>query len=121
MNTTNPTTTTPTTDTHPWWVSWYGNGEFTYHGPWWCTGYAPNSNGEYTIPIFCAAVMADSEAGAQQVIRDAHDDPRDGIDSWRFTDLCPTHWEPFTGRFPRAAWMRWPWPTTPRQETPHDA
>lgn len=97
--------------TIPWWVSWYGTGEFEYHGPWWRTGYAPDSDGEYTLMTFCAAVMADSENRAQQVIRDAHDDPATGIDEWRFTDPCEAGWEPpFGGRFPRAPWMRWPWP-----------
>jgi hypothetical protein len=107
---TETTDQTPTTDTRPWWVSWYASGAFTYHGPWWITGYAPDDEGSYSIRIICAAVMADSAHNAQQVIWDAHDDPADGFDGWRMTDPCEPGWEPFADRFPRAEWMRWPWP-----------
>lgn len=94
----------PETTPSPWWVSWCGAGTFEYHGPWWITG--SDSEGRVTI---CAAVAADSQEGARRVIVEAHDSPLPPIE-WRFAEPRPRNWEPFSERFPRAVWMRWPHP-----------
>lgn len=92
----------------PWWVSWYTSpsNEFEYHGPWWITGSETGYNPDV---IYCAAVMADTEQAAQEIIRHSFDDRTTPI-RWRFTEDAEPGWEPFTDRFPRREWMRWPWP-----------
>lgn len=85
-----------------WWVSWYGAGAFEYHGPWWITG--SDAEGRATI---CAAVLAGSQVDAQRVIVAAHDSPLPAIE-WRFAEQRGRGWSPFSDRFPRAPWMRWP-------------
>lgn len=88
-----------------WWVSWWGaNGAFEYHGPWWISG-----EREDGLPCFCAAVRAKDEAGAKRVIEKAHD-PGCSPGEWRFVSVRLRGWEPFSDRFPRADWMKWPWP-----------
>jgi hypothetical protein len=85
-----------------YWVSWYSRGAFEYHGPWWISGYDGNG-----LETFCAAVRADSETLAMQVITMSHDDNPFCFE-WRFCEEKPENWAPFSGRFPRAEWMRWP-------------
>ena len=86
-----------------WWVSWYSNGAFEYHGPWWVSGQRLSDNA-HTI---CAAVRADTEDAARKVITDAHDDPTTTLE-WRFVEERPDDWNPFSDRFPRADWVQWP-------------
>lgn len=88
------------------WVSWTGrNGVFELHSPWWISGYP--GDGDSEDAIFCAAVVAEDEDGARQVIYDAHDRPNTSLD-WRFVEERPDDWTPFNSRFRPAAWMQWP-------------
>lgn len=84
-----------------WWVSWYGSGPFEYHGPWWVTGSGAGGT------TFCAAVIAADEDAAREVIVSAHDDPPVSL-AWRFVKPRAGGWSPFSDRFERAEWMRWP-------------
>lgn len=84
-----------------WWVSWTGVESFTYHGPWWCSGYDARDR-----PIFCAAIAARTEDAAQSTVEKAYDEFSDL--EWRFVKEQPAERSPFTDRFPRASWMRWP-------------
>ena len=83
---------------------------FEYHGPWWVSGYTDADDGELTI--ICAAVMAEDEVAAIQVLKAAFDEgtPLDGIRE-RFSSQKDWDGFPFADRFPRADWMQWPWPT----------
>lgn len=85
-----------------WWVGWYGDGPFEYHGPWWVTG--AEAGGRLT---FCAAVHAPGEDAARAAIIDAHDAERPAVE-FRFVEERGDGWEPFSERFPRAEWMQWP-------------
>lgn len=84
-----------------WWVSWYFAGPFEYHGPWWISG---SRAGQDTI---CAAIVAESEDAARQVVAEAHDESEPVIE-WRFVKPRDGGWSPFSDRFERAEWMRWP-------------
>jgi hypothetical protein len=86
-----------------WWVSWYGYGSFLYAGPWWVTGRELGGAERY---IYCAAVIADDEDEARQVIADAYDEEE--LLLWRFVEPQADDWSPFGDRFQRAAWMQWP-------------
>jgi hypothetical protein len=110
----------------PFWISWYGltNPEgawpWEYHGPWWITGESPDCNGYCTIPTICAAVMADDESDAKDVILRCHDDPPKEL-PWRFVEEKPSDWDPkanTSGRFPPDDWMQWPWPKLQERMTP---
>ncbi len=82
---------------------------FEYHGPWWITGTTDSSFGEQSV--VCAAVVADSEDAARTVLRKCFD-PGHGLIEWSFVEQRPDDWEPFTDRFPRRDWMKWPFPLT---------
>lgn len=91
-----------------YWVSWEADpahGEFEWHGPWWITGYIHDDHA-----TVCAAVRGESEEHAMRAIVMAHDSqPHDIV--WRFCNEQSEDWNPLhndTGRFPVAAWMRWP-------------
>ena len=96
-----------------WWVRFFVDGadlsHFEYHGPWWISGYAPDAEGDYTVHIICAAVVAASEDAARRVIVAAFDDGHT-LAEWSFSSSRDADWEPFSDRFSRASWMRWPWP-----------
>lgn len=77
---------------------------FEYHGPWWRSGTTMDDD-EQTI--VCCAVVAESEDAAESAIRSCFD-PGHGLCQWDGATKRPDTWEPFTERFPRAAWMRWP-------------
>lgn len=88
-----------------WWISWECPndlmGKFELHSPWWVSGY----NDE--METICAAVQAPDEEGAKRLIIMAHDEPRPRDLVWRFVSERPSDWLPFSGRFPRADWMKW--------------
>lgn len=86
-------------------LRWYGRGSFEYEGPWWETGFEPGENGRRT---FVAAVMAFDAEAAKEVIVRAHDQPAEWGGEWSWARVLDG--EPFSDRFPRAGWMRWPWP-----------
>ena len=92
----------------PFWVSWVQKpelSEYELHSPWWTSGQAPHPDGtRFTI---CAAVMAESVEAAKNKILDAYDVRPTDLE-WRFCEERPNNWTPFSERFPRAAWMRWP-------------
>lgn len=87
-------------------VSWVvPPGSFEYDGPWWMNG----KTGEGRSVVYAAVVAATPEA-AKKVISDAH-----GIDSgmsieWGTIYEEADDWSPFCERFPRASWMKWPYP-----------
>ncbi len=90
------------------WVSWYEPPDlleaFELHWPWWISG-SRMSDDAITI---CAAVKAESEEKAKELILDAHDNPIAALE-FRFCEEKPENWEgPFGERFPRADWMDWP-------------
>lgn len=93
------------------WVSWYEphNGGFEYGGPWWISGETMEEPPRHTI---CAAVVAENEECARNVIRASHDDPMLDLE-WRFANERADDWEPFCDRFARADWMKWPHPVWP--------
>lgn len=108
--------------TKNWWLSWYSTpdtGAYTLHWPWWVSGarivadrYAFDEGREE--PTICAAVQADSEEAAKEIILAAHDRRPANIE-WRFCEERPADWSPFgSDRFPRDSWMHWP--TTPDSE-----
>lgn len=90
-----------------YWVRWESSPEapFEYHGPWWISGTADDVN------VYCAAVLARSEDAARSVIASSYDSPEDATRiQWSFVNVRDANWEPFSERFPRKAWMQWPWP-----------
>lgn len=91
-----------------WWVSWYADGDtsFEWHGPWWISGHRPMDRS--TAHTIVAAVVADDADDAKAKIVAAHDKTVDL--EWRFREARNDDWSPFCERFPRADWMRWPWP-----------
>lgn len=91
------------------WLSWYCDrmGEFELWWPWWVSGYRMDEN---QTPTICAAVIAKDEDAAWQVVIDSHDDPKPTELEQRFCEEQESDWSPFTDRFPRADWMRWPCP-----------
>jgi hypothetical protein len=95
------------------WISWYATGEtgaWTLESPWWISGarIAYDKYGEFLDhPTVVAAVLAENEEAAKEVILAAHD-RRPATIEWRFCSACPAGWSPFSDRFPRADWMQWP-------------
>lgn len=109
-----------------YWVSFYAPGGdmqgFEYHGPWWVSGYEMNEDLDHgvkaDVPIIVAAVMATDEAAAYETLRLAFDEQeRPRTLRERFAN--EKDWgEPYSDRFPKASWMKWPWPTVPLQPRP---
>ena len=102
-------------DLRPFWVSWWHDVEgersgFELHCPWWVSGSRDDDDAQSIV----AAVMALDEDDAKARIVAAHDHT-DVTLEWRFVNPRDPGWEPFCNRFPRAEWMRWPYPT----EVPH--
>ncbi len=91
------------------WLSWYATkltGSYTLHWPWWYSGARLYLNGEQD-PTICAAVQAESESSAKEIVLAAHDKRPEAIE-WRFCEERPADWTPFCDRFERAEWMHWP-------------
>ena len=91
-----------------YWISWYHDpklrGGYELHSPWWVSGYAGSNNRE----TICAAVKADNEEDAKQIIQNCYDIPQIfDISNWRFIEEQPHDWNPFNNRFPKATWMIW--------------
>lgn len=97
----------------PFWVSWWGDRdvEFTWHGPWWISGWRGAYGGDDDQPSICAAVMATDQEHAMRQLVDAHD--RQVTLEWRSANEREAGWQPWSDRFPRAGWMKWPWPVEP--------
>ena len=103
------------TETLPaWWVSWYSPGKyggFELHWPWWRTGWMYDENDE-EVTIFVAAIRAESEDAAYELIAQAYDEPPTFTDedkrfcnSLEGKDKMP--WEHEGTRFPFGDWMTW--------------
>ena len=93
---------------HFFWLSWVHfehMGPFELHSPWWISGV--HADGGESI---CAAVQARDEEFAKWSVERAYDNPPEerAALSWRFCKPRPRNWMPFTDRFPRAPWMKWP-------------
>lgn len=87
------------------WLSWVGSvAGFEYHGPWWSSGWDV-----YGRPVHVAAVTAKDERAARKIIYDAYDEGKWPAE-WRFTEEKEEGWAPFSDRFQRADWMKWPYP-----------
>lgn len=100
-----------------WWLSWYAHpddGGFTLHTPWWTSGYTMD---EPPRDIIVAAVQAEDEEAAWEVVHAAYDIPPTHLER-RFCDELedretqPSARQPWStsenGRFVKASWMQWP-------------
>lgn len=94
-----------------WWVSWWHDpeafGGFELHSPWWVSG------GTDTADTICAALLADNEAHAMQLVYEAYDKTPSWIE-FRFVEERPDDWTPWKRnddqvlRWKRESWMQWP-------------
>lgn len=101
------------------WVRWEVRSalmpQFEYHGPWWTSGYgsvsADSEDGEEETRICCAAVMAESDDAAKGVILGSFDTKEAASEvEFSFANERPVDESPYTDRFRRRDWMKWPWP-----------
>lgn len=86
-----------------WWVSWYAPrelGGFHLLSPWWWSGFRDED------AVICAAIQADEEEWARDVILVSYDSKPADLE-WRFVEQRSADWSPFSDRFPRAGWMIW--------------
>lgn len=90
----------------PWRLSWWApDGHvFEYEGPWWVSGVREGA------ASIVAAIMAPSARSAKEAILRRYEWPRPDAIEWRFCQQMPAGSDPFSKRFPRADWMRWPAP-----------
>lgn len=97
-----------------WWISWYSPqdfGGFTLYWPWWASGWAFDFDGK-EISIFVAAVRAESEDAAYEIVRQAYDTPPVFTDEQKRFCECiegkgKMPWEHENPRFPLGDWMQW--------------
>ncbi len=90
------------------WISWRHNtntqGPFNLQWPWWVEGV----NGD---DIIYAAVIAKSPRRAKHIIHQAYANREAEMEvelDYRFFEVKPEAWTPFSERFPRQDWMVWP-------------
>lgn len=98
--------THPATDKN-WWLSWYNIHScdaFELHSPWWVSGVRMADDADTIV----AAIRAPSETAAKAKIIAAYDRPPVASLEWRFCNERPDDWSPFSDRFQRSDWMRWP-------------
>lgn len=91
-----------------WWLSWWtpAGGSWELHSPWWISGEKVNMNtGDVLAHSVVAAVVAPTAEEAKRIVESVHDATQL---EWRFCERRPDDWSPFSDRFPRASWMRWP-------------
>jgi len=89
-----------------YWISWYhhpDDGPFELHTPWWVSGFTMEEIQRDTI---VAAVQAESVEAAWEVIHQSYDTRPTRIET-RFCEPLGDR-EPFSERFPRGDWMKWP-------------
>lgn len=104
LETTPPLPPKPTKlDGKRWWVSWYSESSaFALWFPWWVSGF--DSRDRDTI---VAAVIADTEEEAKEIIFSAYDTRPSHIE-WRFLNELPDGASPYSDRFRKADWHVWP-------------
>jgi len=103
-----------TAELKPYWVRFKTNmGHFEYEGPWWTTGIVDDAR-DPKPDIVCAAVMAYSEDAAKAILRGTHDDGYEP--NFDFVSRRNKNWSPFSDRFKRAEWMKWPQPYADKAE-----
>lgn len=101
----------------PFWISWYTTfnmGGWELHSPWWISGTRFTDDDDRPDQTICAAVMAKNEDDAMRQIRAAYDKQVRNVE-WRFCEEKPEGWAPFSDRFPRAKWMKWPGTAIPAE------
>jgi len=97
-----------TDELKPFWVRFKTSmGHFEYEGPWWCSGLVGDER-DPKPDIIVAAVMAYSEEAAKSILRGTHDDGYEP--AFDYVSRRNKNWSPFSERFPRRDWMRWPHP-----------
>ena len=87
------------------WISWYHLETFSafeLNFPWWISGVRCCDDAE----TVCAAVKAESEAQARELVYCSYDTRPEKIE-FRFCNDRPAEWSPFCDRFPKAEWMKW--------------
>ena len=89
-----------------WWISWnHRPGGLMLSWPWWFSG----------TNTLCAAIIAESEEAATEIVRLAYDTPADRL-GVRFIEERPDDWSPWDrenpvlGRFAPDPWMLKVWP-----------
>lgn len=96
----------------PFWVSWWDDlvVSFELHSPWWFSGCRfhglEDDDEDLSQSSVCAAIMAADEAHVRRLIGEAYDVPV--TLEFRFVEPRPVGWSPFSDRFQRGDWMRWP-------------
>lgn len=86
-----------------WWISWYSESSaFALWFPWWVSGFDLLER-----DILVAAVIADSEEEAKEIIFNAYDNRPADIE-WRFLNELPEGASPYSDRFRPADWHVWP-------------
>ena len=88
-----------------WWISWYSDpdaGGWALWFPWWVSGFDADGR-----DILVAAVIADTEEKAKEVIYRAYDKLPSVIE-WRFCDELAEGESPYSDRFRKADWHVWP-------------
>lgn len=86
-----------------WWVSWYSdNTAFALWFPWWVSGFGTRDRS-----TIVAAVIADTEEEAKEIIFNAYDNRPADIE-WRFLNELPEGASPYSDRFRPADWHVWP-------------
>lgn len=87
------------------WISWYCDQRFSpfcLHSPWWNSGWRVQDDAATIV----AAVQADDENGAKEIIYKAYDERPKEIE-FRFCDEFPKDESPYSERFPKESWMKW--------------
>jgi len=86
-----------------WWVSWYSESNaFALWFPWWISGFDSLDR-----EIIVAAVIADTEEEAKEIVFSAYDNRPADIE-WRFLNELPEEASPYSDRFRPADWHVWP-------------
>jgi hypothetical protein len=87
-------------------VSWFHTSNltpFTLSFPWWVSGTRMGDGAE----SICAAIVAQSEEEVMNYITSIYDTPPPDIE-WRLIREMKKDESPFSERFPKADWMKWP-------------
>jgi len=87
------------------WISWFHSpvyGAFELSSPWWTRSSSGLSD------IIYAAVKANSEAEARELIRNSYNKQLDvATIEWQSCEEKPADWLPYGGWFHKEDWMIW--------------